>query len=540
MSEDTKQTYQFGRFCLDTSEQTLLLDRKPVPLPPKVLDTLTILVKRGGHVVSKDEIMAAVWGDTFVEESSLTRNISLLRKALQEGTTEKYIETVPKRGYRFVAPVRLVDVDESSAEGTMDQGNGHHPQVFRLEPRNLVYGEKPSMIVIPASPTLLKRQWFFAGLIVLITLSLVVGFVWRASNNGSVRRFRPIRDQPTGNDNRSTASVEAYRHYRIGQHFWGKRGKSNTAKAIQYFRLATEQDPNNALAFSSLSDSYLIEAFHGYGNFSLQEAYDKGKQAADQAMQLDNSLPEAHVATGLVKEFEGDLTGAEHSFRYALELNPSSPLAHFRYSHLLASTSRLSEAIAELRTAHELDPVSSVICGVLGNHLLLARQYDDAIKYHQLALELDPENYSARDGLGWAYAGNGMYANAMNEFNVLAQAPDFDLAAAAGVSYVDSRTGRLREARQRLAQIIMENEKAPQRSYFWTSLQIAKVFCALGDKENAFVWIHHASPLGRLNPYHFEYGAELEPLRTDPRFAQPTAEARNSRPPVTVIAQKTD
>ncbi len=107
MGRETEHFYEFGPFRLDAADGLLYRDGKPVPLPPKAIDTLLVLVERGGHVVHKDDLMKAVWPDTFVEEANLTQNISLLRKALGDGTeTPTYIETIPRRGYRFVAPVR--------------------------------------------------------------------------------------------------------------------------------------------------------------------------------------------------------------------------------------------------------------------------------------------------------------------------------------------------------------------------------------------------------------------------------------------------
>src|SRR2546421_4722114 len=109
MSEKRAILYEFGRYRLDASEHLLLRDDRPVPLSPKVFETLLVLIENGGHVLCKDELMKRLWPDSFVEESSLTQNISLLRKALGETDEQKFIETVPKCGYRFVAPVRVVN-----------------------------------------------------------------------------------------------------------------------------------------------------------------------------------------------------------------------------------------------------------------------------------------------------------------------------------------------------------------------------------------------------------------------------------------------
>src|SRR5438270_9332949 len=114
MSRPDKHLYEFGPFRLDMAERLLLREGQPVSLSPKVFDTLHALVRRGGHLVEKDELMREVWPDSFVEETNLTANISLLRKALgEDGNGHRYIETVPKRGYRFVASIRDTETDET-------------------------------------------------------------------------------------------------------------------------------------------------------------------------------------------------------------------------------------------------------------------------------------------------------------------------------------------------------------------------------------------------------------------------------------------
>src|SRR5215813_6636769 len=110
MGHQSKQIYEFGPYRLDGAERILWRDRKPIPLQPKIFDLLIVLVDGHGHLLEKDELLKTVWPDTFVEEANLASNISLLRKALGEGENgHRYIETVPKRGYRFVAPVRAAE-----------------------------------------------------------------------------------------------------------------------------------------------------------------------------------------------------------------------------------------------------------------------------------------------------------------------------------------------------------------------------------------------------------------------------------------------
>jgi DNA-binding winged helix-turn-helix (wHTH) protein len=118
MSLQTKRIYEFGPFRLDTAEHLLLRDGRAVPLTPKAFDLLLALVDRHGHLLEKDELLKKVWPDTFVEEANLASNISQLRKALGDGENgQRYIETAPKRGYRFVASVKKVE--DERAEPTI-------------------------------------------------------------------------------------------------------------------------------------------------------------------------------------------------------------------------------------------------------------------------------------------------------------------------------------------------------------------------------------------------------------------------------------
>ncbi len=657
MSDRTVSVYEFGPFCLDLAEQRLLRDRELVPLPPKVWDTLKVLVTHSGHVLGKDELMTAVWGDTFVEESSLSRNISLLRKALREEGDKKYIETVPKRGYRFVATVRAVEVKSGQ--------NGSVQKHLQLTPPSRNGAEAAAALNAQTSTRKHSWRWFPVAALLLVVLALSGSYIWKLKNQrttnsllstqppitsmavlplkvlGNDHEYEPLglgmadaiilrlsgsqncRVRPTGSiskyanteldalkagkelgvdavlagtvqhvgdrvrvtavlwgvkDGKSiwsgkfdepfsdifalqdsvsaqvadrlklqlngespgrkrqfTTNVEAYRHYTMGYFFWSKRDKPNLAKAIQYFSQAIAEDPNYALAYSTLADTYLLDAYFGYENVPLQEAYDKAKEAAFRALQLDNTLPEAILAVGMVRMLEKDLQGAEDSFRRAIELSPSGTAARIRYAHILASTSRLDEAISEMRVAVEIDPASSMLCWALGGYLLLAGEYDESINYSRMALELDPQRLDARVNMAWAFTAQAKYQEASAEFDVLKQNRDYSGVGQAGMAYVFAKKGLLREARQLLAQTIKPIDK--ESGYPQDSLAIAKVLCLLGDKEEAFTWVERATESGRVSPYQLEYSAELDSLKADSRFGKLVETARNLKPKVRGIGQ---
>lgn len=205
---DKKQgcLYEFGSFYLDTNEYRLLHGQKVVPLSPKVLETLLVLVRNSGHVVTKDELMGAVWPGTFVEESSLTQNISILRKALREGNEEPCIETVTKRGYRFIAPVRVlngVNIDPGSGELVLQERTAtkviiQDSEEFDGEEKE----ESPtgSLLAFSSSPARLhlKRRFMALGLVSLLFSGAVGGYLWNRARVGktssqSINSVRSVR-----------------------------------------------------------------------------------------------------------------------------------------------------------------------------------------------------------------------------------------------------------------------------------------------------------------------------------------------------------
>jgi len=213
--------------------------------------------------------------------------------------------------------------------------------------------------------------------------------------------------------NRYTASPEAYHLYLRGRYFWNRRTHEGYKKAIEYFNQAIEKYPSYALAYSGLADCYVL----GGDARSTQEAFSKAKAAASRALEIDDTLAEAHASLALVKmAYDWDLAAAESEFKRAIELNPNYATAHHWYADCLMLMGRTDQAIASIRRAQELDPLSLIISRDAGRLFYFARRYDEAIEECQKALELDPNFYPLHVTLADAYVQKRDYQQAINHY----------------------------------------------------------------------------------------------------------------------------
>lgn len=618
--------YEFGPFRLDDAERTLTRDGQGVALSPKIFETLSVLVERGGHVVSKDELIKKVWPDSFVEESSLSQNISLLRKALGEsGQPAKYIETIPKRGYRFVAPVRVLPhaADDSRREPSGPQPQHQTPTVeppARPRRKYLLLAGVAALIAVAAglyawrarsagpdayqgagvrSLAVVPFKSFGDGsgdevlglgmadaLIIklggadaftVLPTSAVAKFAGREHDarevgrrlgveavlDGTVQRadgrvrvtatLFDLRDEKMlwsgkfdeqftdifalqdslservsaalqmqfadARRKRFTRDAEAYELYLLGIYFWNKRTPDGLTKAAEYQLRAVEKDPNYALAYAALSDTYAMIGHYRYeAVMPAAEAYEKARVAAEKALALDGALPAAYVALASIKAgVEGDTREAARMYRRAIELNPNSATARLRYGGLLFWEAKLDEAIEQMSRARALDPLSPGINSNLSAYYIYARRPDEAINYARRALELEPTFWRARVNLGECYEQKGLHAEAEAEYRKLAEQEDSRVRGEIQLAFLYASTGRQSEARELLKRI-HEAERAGEDAAGVINFGIAMIYVALGEKETAFEWLGRAAETRTLKRYDLKYNRNLAPLRTDPRF----------------------
>src|SRR5437899_2725699 len=321
----------------------------------------------------------------------------------------------------------------------------------------------------------------------------------------------------TGSEERAismqpTADVEAHQLYLKGRYLWNRRTAENLEKALNYFQQATDKDPNYALAYSGIADTCAL--FSVYGAGAPQEYLPRAKAAAEKAVELDDSLAEAHASLGLV--YNSYFRGAESAreFDRSIQLDPNYATAHHWYGRLtLVMQGKLDHALVEVKRAYELDPVSPIIHTDVGAVYLMARRYDEAIEQLRSTVQMDPEFYWAHRFLGMALDLNGDTAGALAEFTKAFQLND-DPAGLGFIGHAEARMGREKEARERLDQM----KEAAKRRYV-APYAFALIHLALGEKNQALDWLEKAAQERGLTYFNFiKVDPFLDPLRADPRF----------------------
>lgn len=311
-----------------------------------------------------------------------------------------------------------------------------------------------------------------------------------------------------------TEDTEAYQEYVRGRYHWNKRTREGFEQAIKHFQRAVEIDAAYALAYAGLADCYNL--LGGYLLLPPKESYPSGKAAAVKALDIDESLSEAHTALGFVKaRYEWDWDGAETEFRRAIELNHGYAIAHSWYGLFsLVAAGRVDEAIREAQQAEQLDPVSIGISVNVGWVFYFSRQYDQAIAQSRKLLEMDQSFNQAYANLGMSFVQKGMYAEAIAvcEEGLRHRPDDLDLLGTLGFSQAVS--GRREEAHK----VIDRVQKVAERRYIPPTIW-ARVYIGLSEKDRAFEWLEKGYEERDDKLIFLNSDPVWDSLRTDPRFA---------------------
>ena len=308
-----------------------------------------------------------------------------------------------------------------------------------------------------------------------------------------------------------TANPEAYQDYLKGSYWRWKITDIGYSKGIDYFQQAIAKDPTYALAYSGLADCYSGRANGGF--VPRKEGYPRAKEAALKALELDDTLAEAHTSLAFIKtDYDWDWSGAEKELQRAIELNPSYARAHEQYGFLLYRLGRFEEAIAEEKRGVELDPLSLINNRVLGQSFYVAREYDQAIEQFRKTLDLDPNFAGAHILLGQAYLQKSMYREGIAEIEKeLAISPD-STGALSELGYGYALEGRREEAQKVIDRL---NERSKQK--YVSAASRAIIYAGLGEKDKAFEWLEKAYEERSIGA--IKVNQAYDPLRSDPRFA---------------------
>ncbi|MBI3666658.1 MAG: tetratricopeptide repeat protein, partial [Acidobacteria bacterium] len=310
--------------------------------------------------------------------------------------------------------------------------------------------------------------------------------------------------------NAPRVNPEAYEAYLKGRFHWYKLSREHADIALDYFQLALEKDPNYALAYAGIADTWLIRG--DIGLMPPREAFPKMKAAALKALELDDTLAEVHLTLGHLRLGQWDWSGAEVEFQRAIQLNPNDAGARLFYSDLLISVGRSQEARAEMQRALELDPFNFFFQCFFGWHLVYLRRYDDAIAQLHKTLRMEPNFSSAHMGLWGAFYQKRMYEEALAEakkfFMVLG---DHEIVEAlAGGCAEAGYAGAMRAAAEKL--------EARSKLTYIPAIRIARLYAHAGEKESALDWLEKAYEQGVPPLSHLRVAWDWDILRDDPRF----------------------
>lgn len=532
-----RRSYEFGPFRLDAPGPVLFRDDRMVPLAPKAASTLLLLVENAGKTLDKDDLLKEVWPDAFVEEGSLTRTISLLRKALGE-TDQEYIVTVSKRGYRFAAPVAtrgekapvsseqafvlvVLPFENLSGDAAQEYFNDGLTeemitQLSRLNPERLrVIARTSAMRYKGAKKGVREIGWELRvshvlegsvrrdGRRVRISAQLIqvsdethvwaetyerdLGDILKLQSEVSQAVAKEIRVKLTPHERRRLAtapevSPAAYEAYLKGRHLWNRRTEEGMRKSITYYEEAIQQSSEYAMAHAGMADSYVMLACRGM--VPAKETFRKAKAAARKALDLDSELGEAHGSLAHVRLHDWDWEGLERDFQRAIELNPAEGIVYYWFGEYLMSRGRPDEAIAVTRRAYENDPLSPVIGASLGMIFYLAHRFDEAATLLRHVQEINPQHFLPHMRMGLVRIQQKEYNEAIREIETSVRLADQSTETLAALAIAYASAGQDEKARA-----VAGDLEAQQAKRYVLPYNFAKIYAAWHKTEKAFAWL---------------------------------------------------
>ena len=562
------RTFLFGPFQLDPKSGELRRDGELIKIQPQPAKVLLLLAEHAGEVLTREEIEERIWGkETIVDEGNLRFCIRQVRAALgDDPENPRFIQTLPKCGYRFIANAQKQETQRPITEKTMlavlpfvnlspdpEQeyfSDGMTEEMIthlgRLNPQQLGVIARASAMRYKHTEKgidqigrelkvdhILEGSVRRAGGRVRITAQLVKVSdqtqQWTESYDRESTDVFAIQSDVAQHVARSLAlellpeqkaaltqttpfNSEVHEAYLKGRFFWNKFTEGSFSKGIGFFEEAVRKDPRYALAYTGLADSYNLLVL--FGVLSPGEAYRKAEEASRKALEIDETLAEAHTSLGLVKTYyEWDWAGAGAEFQRARELNPNYVGTPLWYSMYLTVIGKFSEAHEEIRRALKLSPFSNIVNTAAGWIQLMTKHFDEAVEQFQTAVELDANFLLSRYFLGVTYMQKGMFQPALDEFPKAFEIPDRNPVVVAGMVCANASSGRKEKARK-----LLEELKSWAESTYISPYLLAHGCTGIGEKDEAFVWLEKAYEERSSWMAFLKCDPLLDPLRPDPRF----------------------
>jgi DNA-binding winged helix-turn-helix (wHTH) protein/Tfp pilus assembly protein PilF len=510
-SQPVGRVLRFGVFQVNISARELRKHGVRVRLPGQPFHILSVLLEKPGEIVSREEMRQRLWAsDTFVDfEHSLNSAIKKLRAALGDGPeNSRYIETIPRLGYRFIAPVEEIALAGKPAAETPHAVEGANTGAGAEAP--------------PAGWQAARRSWQASfGISAIVALVIASYFVWshwrpqlRPQTKGTMEVSPVVSHDSTNPASRAPSAAltaESHELYLKGIYYWNKRTMYGFHQAIECFQQATIKDPNNAQAYAGLANSYTL--LTAYTSASENLYVPQARAAALRALEIDQGSAEAHTAMALILEnHDWDWHTSEKEYRRAIELDPNYATARQWYAEHLMWLGRFKEALSESEKARQLDPLSLIIAADYGAILFYSRQYDSAIEQFRSVLQKDPDFYRA-DLITLAYIERGMYAQALTQTETLRHLYGEGPWYWSKRVYIYGRAGQQELAQREMLKLekISLHEQADPVTMMWAHLGLGKKDEALADLETAYAG--HMSILATL-----KVDPSFDSLRRDPRF----------------------
>jgi TolB-like protein/Tfp pilus assembly protein PilF len=566
--EASRAVYEFVGLRLDVGRRVLERAGRPVPIYPRAFDALRLLAERNNQLLPKDELLALLWPGLVVEENSLARVISDLRKAL--GDSADCIVTVARRGYRLDAAVRTLP---GAGAAVAPHGKALAVLPFSAvdateDDRRLSFGMADALITrlsrikeIAVRPTTsiarylgstaapgeigreLRADVVLCGSVrrsaaqVRVTVQLIdvatEAALWgdkfdeapadmfAIEDSISERVVDALAPELTGQERRAlsrraTQNAEAYDLYLRGRFWLSRRTGETLRKAIECFERAVRLDPQYALAHASIAEAYV---FLSIASATIEaaaprEVVPRALAAAQRALSIDDNLSEAHAVLGHVAlNFDWDWPAAEAALQRAISLKPNNPNAHQFYAMGLASLGRTTEALAQMEVARELEPTSVIIRANIGFTLYRARRYDEAVQELRNCVALAPDSAYARYRFGLALQEAGQHAEALEQFEAMLQLPNAEVQALVSKAHLLAVSGRAQEARECLDRLRALASERYVSAYF-----LAEIHAGLGETDEAMRWLERAREERAVPMISLQVNPKFDCLREHAEF----------------------